>query len=77
VINPAQLSPVSQVIFVVAAVLVIVEPQADVPAQETVHWVPAQAMEPAQELPWSHEMVQALALEQSTPPWHPEAPQVT
>lgn len=59
------------------AVLVMVEAQADASAQLMVHSLPAHAMGPAQELPWPQVMVHAVAFEQSTPAWQPDAPQLT
>ena len=74
---PAQASAVSQEICPLAAVLVTVEAHDEVPLQVTVHSLPAQTMGPAHELPCPQEIVQVLALEQSTPPAQAEAPQVT
>jgi hypothetical protein len=68
VTRPAQLSPLAQEMRVTDAVLVMVEAQAEASAQSTVHSLPAQAMGPAQELPWPQLTVQAVDLEQSTPP---------
>ena len=74
---PAQASLLPHVMRPLLAVLVTVDPQDDVPLHVSVHWLPPQTIGPAQELACAQEMVQLLALEQSTPPAQAEVPQVT
>ena len=68
VIRPAQLSPLSQEIRVFPAMLLMVDGQAEGSAQVTVQSLPPHKMGPAHELAWLQVIVQAVDLEQSTPP---------
>lgn len=72
-----QLSCPSHRMVVLAAVLVMAPAQSPADPQVTWHLLPAQSRPPAHDLPCSHVMSQLLPCEQSTPPAHPEAPQVT
>jgi hypothetical protein len=77
VTRPAQLSPPSQTIRLVPALLLMVLAQDEASAQVTEQSLPPHRMGPAQELAWLQVIVQAVDLEQSIPPWQPEAPQLT
>jgi hypothetical protein len=68
VMRSPQLSPPSQTTRLVPAVLVMVEAQDEASAQVTAQSLPPHTMGPAQELAWLQVIVQAVDLEQSTPP---------